>query len=123
MMKKHDSMILAGLIVFSVLTSFMFVSYGMNVALSPMPARWLLIFSYVTIAYGLANIAVLSIAWSSRERWACEINKLIALCYLGMFLVNMVKTGFNARMLVFFLAVALVLAVNWFAVKKVVSRS
>lgn len=122
-MKKHDSMILAGLIVFSVLTSFMFVSYGMNVVLSPMPARWLLIFSYVTIAYGLANIAVLSIAWSSRERWACEVNKLIALCYLGMFLVNIIKTGISAQVLVFFLAVALVLAVNWFAVKKVVNRS
>lgn len=124
LMKKHDTLIMYGLVVLSVLTSFLFISYGVNIIMSPMPARWLLTFAYVTTAYGMANIAVLSIAWSSRERWACEVNKLIALCYLGVFLVNTVKTGFNSGLeMVGILALALVLLANWFAVKKVVSRS
>lgn len=123
-MKKHDTLIMYGLIVLSVLTSFLFIYYGMNIIMSPMPARWILTFAYVTTAYGMANIAILSIAWSSRERWACDVNMLIALCFLGVFLVNTVKSGFNSGLEVFgALALALVLLANWFAVKKVVSRS
>jgi len=123
-MKKHDTLIMYGLIVLSVLTSFLFISYGMNIIMSPMPARWILTFAYVTTAYGMANIAILSIAWSSRERRACQVNMLIALCYLGVFLVDTVKGGFNSGLEVFgILALALVLLINWFAVKKVVLRS
>jgi len=121
-MVKHDKLILVGLFIFSALTSFLFVMYGMNIAMSPVQVRWMLIFSYVTMAYGLANIAILSLAWSSRERWACDVNMLIALCYGGVMLVNVVKTGLGGRTLVIVLAVAVVLAVNWFTVKKVVTR-
>jgi hypothetical protein len=122
-MKTHDALIMYGLIGLSVLTSFLFISYGMNIIMSPMPARWLLIFSYVSFAYGMANIAILSVAWSSRERWACEVNMLVALCFLGVFLVNEVKSGFESgRELLIILALALVLLANWLTVKKVVAR-
>jgi hypothetical protein len=122
-MKTHDALIMYGLIGLSVLTSFLFISYGMNIIMSPMPARWLLIFAYVSVAYGMANIAILSVAWSSREPWACEVNMLVALCFLGVFLVNEVKSGFESgRELLIILALALVLLANWLTVKKVVAR-
>jgi len=122
-MKKHDTIIMFGLIVFSALTSFMFASYGMNIILAPSPPVWGLTFAYVTTAYGLANIAILSIAWSSRQPWATVANKFIALCYLGAYIMDAVNGGFKSSLeVVGILLLALVLLTNWLAVKKVVAR-
>ena len=123
-MKKHDSILMVGLMVFSALTSFMFIFYGMNVIMAESPPAWSMTFAYLTAAYGLANIAILSVAWSSRQSWSGTANKFIALCYLGAFIIDTVNSGFKSGLeIIGILALALVLLANWLAVKKVVERA
>lgn len=107
----------------SVISSFLFILYAMNIVLSDAAAQNALVFAYVTLAYGLANVAILSIAWSSREGWADGANKFIALCFFGVFVMDMVNAGMKSRLgVVGILFVALILLANWVAVKKVISR-
>lgn len=123
-MKKLENIYLIGLISLSVLTSFMFISFGMNTIMSGKSPEWIMTFAYVTTAYGLVNIAILSLAWSSREAWASGVSKLIALCYLGVFIMDTVNAGMKSGLeVVGILALALVLCANWFAVKKVIERN
>ncbi len=111
-----------GLIALSVLTSFLFILYGMNVIMSDKTA--IMTFAYVTTAYGLANIAILSIAWSSCEPWANGASKFIALCYLGVFIMDMINAGMKSGLgAVGILVLVLVLSLNWFTVKMVVERA
>lgn len=122
-MKKHDSILMVGLMVFSALTSFMFIFYGMNVIMAESPPAWSMTFAYLTAAYGLANIAILSVAWSSRQSWSGTANKFIALCYLGAFVMDTVNAGIKGGLEVAgILILALILYVNWLAVGKVAAR-
>ncbi len=122
-MKKHDMFLMFGLSGVSVISSFLFILYAMNIVLSDAAAQNALVFAYVTLAYGLANVAILSIAWSSREGWADGANKFIALCFFGVFVMDMVNAGMKSRLgVVGILFVALILLANWVAVKKVISR-
>lgn len=123
-MKKHDTFLMFGLIGISVISSFLFVMYGMNIILSGHSTQALLTFASVTTAYGLANVAILSLAWSSRESWADGANKFIALCYLAVFVMDMVNAGMKSPVGVAgILFLALILLANWFAVKKVITRT
>jgi len=122
-MKKHDIIFLIGLIVLSTLTSFMFISYGMSIILSDKTTQGPMVFAYVTTAYGLANVAILSIAWSSREAWSNGASKFIAMCYLGVFVMDTINAGMKSALgVVGILVLVLVLFVNCFTVKKVVER-
>ena len=122
-MKKHDIIFLLGLIVLSTLTSFMFISYGMSIILADSAAHSPMVFAYVTTAYGLANVAILSIAWSSRESWSNGASKFIAMCYLGVFVIDTINAGMKSALgVVGILVLVLVLSVNCFTVKKVVDR-
>jgi hypothetical protein len=122
-MKRQESLLLAGFVIFSVLTSFAFIFYCVGVITGGSASRWLVVFAYVTGGYGLGNIAVLSLAWNTREKWTLEVHKLIALCYLGVFIMAGVKAGFSSGYEIFgILVLALVLWANWLAVKKVVQR-
>lgn len=122
-MKKHDTILMYGLSGVSIISSFLFIMYGMNIILSDVAAHGLMVFAYVTTAYGLANIAILSLAWSSRESWADGANKFIALCFLGVFVMDMVNKGMKSPLSAAgILFVALILTANWFAVKKVITR-
>lgn len=122
-MKKQETILLFGLLILSALSSFLFVMYGVNVINSGREP-WVTTFAYVTVAYGLGNIAILSVAWSSRDVWAAAANKLIALCYFGVFVMDSVNAGIksSAEILAIML-LALILLANWFAVKKVIERS
>ncbi len=123
-MKKHDTFLMFGLIGLSVITSFLFIMYGMNVIMAESAARGILTFAYVTTAYGLANIAIVSLAWSSREAWADGASKFISLCYLGVFTMDMLNSGLNSPIgAAGILALALILGANWFAVKKIITRA
>lgn len=123
-MKKHDKILMFGLLLLSVLTSFLFVSYGVNIIMGERPFAAQLTFAYVTAAYGLANVAILSLAWNTRQAWAPLANKFIALCYLGAFIIDTVNSGFKSGLeIIGILALALVLLANWLAVKKVVERA
>ncbi len=122
-MKKHDLIFLIGLIVLSGLTSFIFISYGMNIILSDDAAQGALVFAYVTTAYGLANVAILSVAWSSREAWSNGASKFISMCFLGAFVMDTINAGMKSPLgAVGILVLVLVLVANCFAVKKVVER-
>ena len=122
-MKKHDLIFLIGLIVLSGLTSFMFISYGMNTILSDNAAQGALVFAYVATAYGLANVAILSIAWSSREAWSNGAIKFISMCFLGAFIMDIINAGMKSAFgVVGILVLVLVLFANCYAVKKVVER-
>ena len=122
-MKKHDIIFLIGLVVLSTLTSFMFILYGMSIIMSDKAAHGPTIFAYVTTAYGLANVAILSIAWSSREAWSNGAIKFVAMCFLGVFVMDTINAGMKSSLgVVGILVLALALLVNCFAVKKVVER-
>lgn len=122
-MKKHDPILLAGLLVLSVLTSFALVYYGMTVIMAGQTAGSQAIFAYVTTAYGLANIAILSLAWSSREAWSRVAHKFVALCFLGVFIMDTVMAGAaGVQEIAGILVLALVLWCNGLAVNKVVDR-
>ena len=114
---------LTGFVILSVLTSFAFIFYSVGVITGGSASRWMIVFAYVTGGYGLGNIAVLSLAWNTREKWALEVHKLIALCYLGVFTMDALKAGFSSGYEIFgILVLALVLWTNWLTVKKVIQR-
>ena len=122
-MKKHDIIFLVGLVVLSALTSFVFISYGLNIILSDKVSRGPQVFAYVTTSYGLANIAILSIAWNSREVWSNTASKFIAMCFFAVFIMDTINAGMKSPLgVVGILVLALILVLNCFTVKKVVDR-
>jgi hypothetical protein len=123
-MKKHNPLLMIGLISLSVLSSFLFILYGMNIVMSEEVAGGIVVFAYVSIAYGLANVSILSIAWSSREAWAVGASKFISLCFLGVFVMDTINAGLKSGLgAVGILVLALALCVNWFAIKMVIERN
>ena len=121
-MTRHDTFFLIGLIILSVLTSFMFIFYGLGVIMSQGATRPAEIFAYVTCAYGLANIAILSIAWNSRERRSTAVSKLVALCFFGVYIMNRFMAGLQPADFAGVLILAVVLWFNFFAIRRVVER-
>jgi zinc transporter ZupT len=122
-MKQQDTFFLVGLVIFCVLTSFMFIFYGVNVAFADNQPQWLKIFAYVTAGYGMANMYLLSWAWRGGATWAGDANKLMGFCYLGVFVFNTVNADVQSVLeYVGIIVVAVVLWINWFAVKKVALR-
>ena len=122
-MRKHDTFFLTGLLFLSVLTSFVLVFYGMNIIMAGRTAGPVMTFAYVTTAYGLANIAILSLAWSSREPWSGTLSKLVALCFLGVLIMDKVMHGAQGMLeITGVFVLAAVLWCNWLAVKKVIER-
>jgi hypothetical protein len=123
-MTKSASLFLAGLALFSVLSSFMFIYYGIGILSGTRLSQPLTIFAYITTGYGLANIYLLSFAWRSRLKWATAANQLLALCYFGIFVFDRFNAGFKGMTgIVAIAAIAAVLAINWLAVKQLVERS
>jgi hypothetical protein len=120
---KHDYVIMVGLIAMGVLASFLFTFYGMNMVMSGSASDSALVFAYVTIAYGLGSLAVLSLAWSSREAWAVTASKLFGFCFVGVCIMDFVRGGMQDRLGVAgLIIVAVVVCANWLAVKKVIER-
>ncbi len=122
-MKPQNSMLAKGLTVFSGLTSFAFVYYAVGIWTADYAPEWSRVFAYVAAGYGLGNIYILSWAWRSRGTGPAWANKLIALCFFGVFLMDMWKTGVESGLeYVGALGLAGVLFLNWFAVKKITGR-
>lgn len=114
-----------GLMLFSVLTSFLFVFYTVNVYFSDTAGSWLKSFAYVTGGYGLINIYILSWAWNSRSDWAVKADMLLAGCFLGVVIINTIRADFYGGLtgIAAILVLALVMTVNVMAVKQVCRRS
>jgi hypothetical protein len=118
-MNRQYSLFLTGLAVFSGLTSFMFVYYGVSILTSEFATEWAKVFAYVSVGYGLGNIYILSSAWRGSGTWPAWAGKLIAICFFGVFLMDKWKTGLEGDLeYLGILIVAGVLWLNWFAVKK-----
>jgi len=122
-MNNRDYVLMISLIALTVLTSFFLTYYGVNIVMSGTARGSTLTFSYVTIAYGLGSLAVLSLAWSSRETWSVTVIKLFALCYFGVVVLDTFRDGLQGGLdIIRIPALAVVLCTNWLAVKKVVER-
>ncbi|MDT8441102.1 MAG: hypothetical protein RQ723_05545 [Desulfuromonadales bacterium] len=120
---QHDAILRLLAIILSLLTSFALVFYGLNLINSPHAGLHLSTFAYVTIAYGLGNVAILSLAWNSRIAAALPVHRLIAFCYFGIFAFDRFKGGFTSgRDLLILLVLAAVLYSNGVAVQKVIER-
>lgn len=115
---------MVALISLSVVSSFFFTFYGINSIMTDPSISENPTFAYVTLAYGLGNLAVLSLAWSSREIWAVTAIQLFALCYLGVLIMDLI---ISSQLSLFYIGrvvfLTLVLFLNRMAVKKVVERS
>ena len=123
-MTKTDKLLLYGFALFSVITSFLFVFYAVTVNFSADASQWLKTFSYVAGGYGLFNIYVLSWAWRSQAELAPKIDFVIAACFFSVFVMDSIRNGFSGGLTTIggLLGVALVLAINWLAVKKACQR-
>lgn len=119
-MNRQDSIWLKGLSLFSGLISFVFVYYAVGVLTAEIAPEWTKVFAYVAAGYGLGNIYILSWAWRGSGPWPAMANKLIAICFFGVFLMDMWKTGSgNGLNYGGALGVAFVLYLNWLAVRKI----
>lgn len=115
---------LYGLMLFSVLSSFLFVFYTINIYFSDTAGSWLKSFAYVTGGYGLINIYILSWAWNSRSDWAVKADMLLAGCFLGVVIINAIRADFygGPAGIAAVVILALVMTVNVMAVKQVCRR-
>jgi len=122
-MKRQDSIFTKGLAVFSGLVSFIFIYYAVGVLTAADAAEWARVFAYVVAGYGLGNIYILSWAWRSSGTGPLWANKLIALCFFGVFLMDVWRRGFEGGLqYAGAVGVALVLWLNWFAIKRITTR-
>ncbi len=123
-MKSQDKILLYGFTAFSVIISFLFVFYAVTVNFSSDASQWLKTFSYVAGGYGLFNIYILSWAWRTQAELASKIDLVIAACFFGVFIMDTVREGFSGGMTTIggIIGLAIVLLINWFAVKKACQR-
>lgn len=123
-MKTQEKFLLYGFAIFSVITSFIFVFYAVTVHFSSDSSQWLKTFSYVAGGYGLFNIYVLSWAWRTQADWAPKTDMVIAACFFGVFIMDTIREGFSGGVtaLGMVLGLALILWINWLAVKKSCQR-
>ncbi|SEA59937.1 hypothetical protein SAMN05660420_02555 [Desulfuromusa kysingii] len=123
-MKLQEKVLLYGFALFSVITSFLFVFYAVNVNFSRDASQWLRLFSYVAGGYGLFNIYILSWAWRIQSAWAPKADMVIAACFFGVVIMDTVREGFSTSMTTIgsILGLALILLANWYAVNKVCHR-
>lgn len=115
---SHENKILrGGFALFSVLSSFAFVYYAVS-TLGSSPSQAMKTFGYVVGGYGLLNIYILSWAWRSRAAWSKSANLVIAACFMGVVVMDVLRGGIlegvNGLGIVL---LAGVLAVNWFTVQ------
>ncbi|MCD6187698.1 MAG: hypothetical protein J7K09_05980, partial [Desulfuromusa sp.] len=111
--------------IFSAITSFLFVFYAVTVNFGSDASQWLKTFSYVAGGYGLFNIYILSWAWRSQVVWTIKANTVIAACFFGVFIMDTIREGFSGGMAAIgsVIGLAVILGINWFAVKKSCQRN
>ena len=121
-MQRQDTFLTTGLAVFSGLISFIFVYYAVGVFTAAAVPEWDRVFAYVAAGYGLGNIYILSWAWRSSGAGPAWANRLIALCFFGVFVIDVWKTGGTAVRFLGLLPISGMLWLNWFAVKTIARR-
>jgi hypothetical protein len=118
-MRTQGKLLTYGFAIFSVITSFLFVFYAVNINFSGNPSQWLKTFAYVAGGYGLFNIYILSWAWRNQANWTVKADMVVAACFFGIFTMDTVRDGFNnwTTEIGSIIALAAVLSINWLAVK------
>lgn len=107
--------------ILSVITSFAFVFFGVHIISGEAAPRWLMALAYVTAAYGLLNLAILTWARNTRAAGCLTASMAIAVCYFGVYAMNTLTSDMESGLeIVGVLLVGLLLWTNWFAVKKIV---
>lgn len=123
-MQTQEKLLTYGFALFSLISSFLFVFYAVNVNFSADVSQWLKTFAYIVGGYGLFNIYILSWAWRSQIAWAPKANMVIAACFFGTFTMDTIRDGIDnwAVEAGGIFALAVVLLINWYAVKKLIHR-
>ena len=117
-MSKQDKILRLGFALFSAITSFLFVFYAVGVLTSDNASEWLKTFAYVSGGYGLMNIYILSWAWRVQAGWTVSANLLIAACFFGAEVMDFFRGNLpGGQQFARILGLAIVLGINWFAVK------
>jgi hypothetical protein len=117
-MSKPDTLLRTGFALFSAITSFLLVYYAVSVINGGSTSEWLKSFAYVAGGYGLLNIYILSWAWRSRNSWTSSANLVIAVCFFGVVVMDLLRNGMHDGIqIVGILGLAAVLGVNWFTIK------
>lgn len=117
-MNTREKILRTSFALFSAITSFILVYYAIGVITGGNTSAELKTFAYVAGGYGLMNIYILSWAWRSRAGWTVSANLVIAACFLGAVVMNLIRDGLHGRQqMVGVLALAVVLGINWFTVK------
>lgn len=117
-MSKPNTILRTGFALFSAITSFLLVYYAVSVINGESTTAWLKSFAYVAGGYGLLNTYILSWAWRNRSSWTISTNMVIAICFFGVVVMDLIRNGLQDRMqLIGIFALAAVLGVNWFAIK------
>ncbi|PLY03966.1 MAG: hypothetical protein C0622_03740 [Desulfuromonas sp.] len=121
---NQEKLLTYGFALFSAVTSFIFVFYAVNTSLGA-TAGWLKTFAYVVGGYGLFNIYILSWAWRVRAAWAPKADFVIAACFFGVFTMDTLRDGISdwVNEPAAIIGLAAILAINWFAVRKLCSRT
>jgi len=122
-MNKQDKNLRIGFALFSAITSFIFVYYAVGVINGGAASDWLKTFAYVVGGYGLFNIYILSWAWRSQVNWAVPANLIIAACFLGVVVMDVLREGIqDGKQVGGLVGLAAVLAINWFSIKKLCQK-
>ncbi len=122
-MNKQDKILRYGFSLFSALTSFLFVYYAVNIIYGNHASEWLKTFAYVTGGYGLFNIYILSWAWRTQTSKAVSANLIIAACFFGVVVMDLLRRGsMDGKQLGVLAGLAAILAINWFTVKKLCQK-
>lgn len=112
-----------GALPFSILSatvSLLFIFYGVSISSAGEVSRWLAVFGYVSVVYGLLSLAVLGGAYKYRASWCITISQVIAVCYLIIYVLAVsagLETGLGFSGI---LLVALAVWVTWFAINAVI---
>ena len=122
-MTQQEKILRIGFAAFSLLTSFMFVFYAVSVITGGNASDWLKTFAYVAGGYGLFNVYILSWAWRSQHSWAVSADLIVAACFFGVVVMDTLREGLQgSKQIGTLLGLAAVLAINWFAVKKLCQK-
>jgi len=119
-MNSQDKILRYGFTAFSAITSFLLLFYAVNINFNSDATHELKVFSYATGGYGLLNIYMLSWAWRSQAAWTIMGNMAIAVCFFGVFTMATISDGLSSSLagIGTILALACVLTLNWFTIKK-----
>ena len=118
-MNSKDKVLRYGFALFSLASSFLLVFYAVSVYFGGTASAWLQIFAYVVGGYGLLNVYTLSWAWRSKSRAASQANLLIAACFLGIFIMDTLRSSAaNPVGIAVICGLAAVLVINWLAVNR-----